>query len=143
MDAMDIKDSWIFMQDWKIKQEIYHRLNTVHSDDLNIVNIVFTEEIVNDAVRHFREQVNQWIYPAKSYFVAICYAHWISEDYNEDFYNLLNDPMLLAGNDPYYKTYSEDPETYDNILSQISLPLPMTGMTTEVRQYYDAEIGGK
>jgi hypothetical protein len=129
------------MQEWKIKQEIYHRLHTDHSDDLNSVDIVITEKIVDDAVKHFYERVDQWVYPAKSYFVAICYAHWISIDFNEDFFQLLRDPLLLAGNDPYFVVYDQDKKTYDQILEKIDFPLPMTGMTPDVRQYYDAEIG--
>lgn len=129
------------MQEWKIKQEIYHRLTQEHSDDLNKVDVVISENIIEDAVKHFYEKVDQWIYPAKSYFVAICYAYWISEDYGDDFYNLLNDPDLLAGNDPYFVTYDSDPETYKSIINQISFPIPMIGMTPDVRQYYDAEIG--
>ena len=73
------------MQEWKIKQEIYHRLNTEHTDDLNKVDIVITTNVKEDALRHFVEYVDEWIYPAKSYAVAYCYAHWISIDYNENF----------------------------------------------------------
>lgn len=127
------------MQEWKIKQEIYHRLNNEYRDDLNNVDIVMSNEY-NDIIRHFNEKVNQWIYPAKSYFVAVCYASWIAEDYNEDLIELLRDPMLLAGNDPYFKTYDEDPETYDKILRDIELPLKMNGMVPDVKEYYDEEI---
>lgn len=128
------------MQEWKIKQEIYHRLNHEYRDDLNNVEIVISNEY-NDIIRHFHEKVNQWIYPAKSYFVAVCYASWIVEDYGEDLIELLKDPMLLAGNDPYFKTYDEDPNTYDKILKDIELPLKMTGMVPDVKEYYDEEIG--
>lgn len=128
------------MQEWKIKQEIYHRLNHEYRDDLNNVEIVTSNEY-NDIIRHFHEKVDQWIYPAKSYFVAVCYASWIAEDYNEDLIELLKDPMLLAGNDPYFKTYDEDPGTYDKILRDIELPLKMTGMVPDVKEYYDEEIG--
>jgi hypothetical protein len=127
------------MQEWKIKQEIYHRLNNEYRDDLNNVDIVISNEY-NNIIRHFHEKVDQWIYPAKSYFVAVCYASWIAEDYNEDLIELLRDPMLLAGNDPYFKTYDEDPETYDKILRDIELPLKMNGMVPDVKEYYDEEI---
>jgi hypothetical protein len=109
------------MKEWKIKQEIYHRLNTIYSDDLNKVDIVISYEY-SDIIKHFYEKVDQWIYPAKSYFVAVCYASWISQDYGENIIDLLKDPMLLAGNDPYFKTYDDDPDTYNKILSQIDLP---------------------
>jgi hypothetical protein len=129
------------MKEWKVKQELYHRLHKDYSDDLNKVDITFSDEIVNNALKHFKEHVKDWIYPAKSYFVAYCYASWISEDYGEDFVELLNDEKLLAGNDPYFKTYKEDPETYNKIFNEISLPVPMTGMVPEVRAYYETECG--
>lgn len=128
------------MKEWKIRQEIYHRLNREYTDDLNRVDIAFRENIVYEALRHFNERVDEWIYPAKSYFVAICYASWIAEDFNEDFYELLNDEMLLAGNDPYFMTYSKDRDTYDAILKDIQLPLAMTGMVPDVRGYYEDEF---
>lgn len=131
------------MQEWRIKQEIYHRLNQEYTDDLNRVDIRITDTVVEDAARHFVESIDEWIYPSKSYFVAVCYAHWISIDYNEDFYELLNNPMLLAGNDPYFVTYNDDKETYDAILEYVEFPLPMTGMVPDVKEYYNAEIGPK
>jgi len=129
--------------EWKIRQEIYHRLNTQHSDDLNKVDIVISDIVAEDALRHFFEYVDEWIYPAKSYTVAFCYAYWISQDYDEDFWSLLNDPMLLAGNDPYYKTYNESPEVYDYLFDNIDWPIEMTGMVPDIKEYYDAEIGPK
>jgi len=130
------------MKLWKIKQEIYHRLNKDYNDDLNKVNIINSQDIVGDAVKHFYENVSEWIYPAKSYFVAICYATWICEDYGEDFYQLLNDPELLYGNDPYFVPYDLDPETYDAILDQVPI-IPTKGMVPDVRKYYEAECGLK
>jgi hypothetical protein len=129
------------MNKWKIKQEIYHRLNQEHTDDLNKVDIVTSKNIKEDALRHFFEHVDEWIYPAKSYFVAYCYAYWISQDYSEDFWELLKDPDLLYGNDPYFKTYNEDPEVYDYLFNMVDWPIPMTGMVPDVKEYYDAEIG--
>lgn len=129
------------MQEWKIKQDIYHRLNKDHKDDLNNVEIVISDNIKIDALKHFFEKVDEWIYPAKSYVVAYCYAYWISVDFNEDFWQLLNDPDLLYGNDPYFKTYDEDPETYDFLFDNIDWPIPMKGMIPDIKEYYDAEIG--
>ena len=129
------------MKDWKVKQYMYHQLNSDYSDDLNKVETVYNEDtVIEDAVKHFYEKVDQWLYPAKSYFVAICYAYWLSEDYGEDFMECLNDKDLLYGNDPYYKTYDESPDIYDSILDQIRL-LPNTGMVPDVREYYELECG--
>ena len=130
------------MKTWRLKQELYHRLNKDYSDDLNQVEIRISEDIIEDAYRHFIEKVDEWIYPAKSYFVAICYASWIAKDFDEDFYELLNDPMLLAGNDPYFVTYENDKEMYDQLISRVKINnIEMTGMVPDVKEYYDAEIG--
>ena len=53
---------------------------------------------------------------------------------------LINDPDLLAGNDPYFVTYKEDPDTYDYILKNVSFPIKMEGMVSDVKRYYDLEI---
>ena len=128
------------MELWKINQNIFHRLNKSYRDDLNVVDIVITENIVDDCVRHFKERIDQWIYPSKSYFVAICYAWWIHEEFGDDFYEVLDDPELLFNNDPYFIPYHDDKSTYDSIIEQIDLPLPNTGMIPDVRQYFEEEI---
>ena len=129
------------MQEWKIKQEIYHRLNLEHSDDLNSVDIRISNTVKEDALRHFYENIQEWIYPSKSYAVAYCYAYWISQDYGENFWDLLNDPLLLAGNDPYFETYDNSPEVYDYLFERVDWPIPMTGMVPDIKEYYNAEIG--
>ncbi len=128
------------MKEWKIAQDVFHRLNRHHEDDLKNVDITFSDETVADAILHFNRKVDHWIYPAKSYFVAICYASWVSEDFGEDFYDVLSDPELLAGNDPYFIPYEKDMETYNRILEAIALPIPMCGMVPDVRKYYEFEF---
>ena len=129
------------MQEWKIRQFVYHSTADSYIDDLNHIEYTYSEDnVVEEAVIHFTQRVEKFLYPAKSYFVAICYAHWIAEQYGGDFYDLLNDPDLLYDNDPYFKTYDQDKQTYDEILSRVQL-LPMTGMVPDVREYYDAECG--
>ncbi len=129
------------MKDWRIVQELYHKLNTEHTDDLNRVDIRFSKDVVCDALLHFTNYVDEWIYPAKSYFVAICYASWIASDFNEDFYEILDDPMLLAGNDPYFVPYSKSKYEYDEILKHIYINnIKMSGMVPDVREYYEQEF---
>lgn len=127
------------MKEWKVRQEVYRRLNESTTDDLNKVDIVWRPEtIVEDALRHWDEEVDEWIYPGKSYFVAICYAYWISEDFEEDFEEVLNDPDLLPG-DPYFLPYSQAEEVYDEILSAVRY-IEDGAMVSEVRNYYDEEM---
>lgn len=128
------------MKDWKVKQTLYHRLNRTHEDDLSKVEIQMTENVVDDAIRYFNEKDVGWIYPSKSYVVAICYAWWIATDFKEDFHDLLNDKDLLYGNDPYFKPYSEDRNTYNKIIDKV-LPLDEDkGMIPDIKKWYSAEF---
>lgn len=132
------------MQEWKIKQKLYHKLNKDYEDDLADVDIEITDDIAFHAIRYFREKDIGWIYPSKSYMVAICFAFWIMEDYDENFYSVLKDPELLPM-DPYFVPYSDDRKTYDEIISVVCNnnkgKLTTGGMVLDVRKYYDAEIG--
>lgn len=76
--------------------------------------------------------------------VALCYAFWIMEDYNENFYDVLNDSELLPLDD-YFVPYREDSNTYNEIIGIVFANnkgvLKMEGMVPDVRKYYDAELG--
>ena len=132
------------MQEWKVKQQLYHKLNRNHPDDLKWVTIEISDDIVNNAIRYFKEKDVGWIYPAKSYMVALCYAFWIMEDYDENFYDVLNDSELLPLDD-YFVPYREDSNTYNEIIGIVFANnkgvLKMEGMVPDVRKYYDAELG--
>lgn len=140
---MDIKDFWIIMQEWKARQNASQLTAQItgkkHRDDLTDVPVLWRpENIVEDALRHFNERVDEWIYPAKSYFVAICYANWIAQEFDEDFLDVLNDPNLLP-DDPYYIPYTLAPGVYDAILEKVVWDEDM-GMIPDVREYFDEEF---
>ena len=130
------------MKEWKIRQEVYHRINQVFDDDLNTKEIVLSDDITNNAVRYFTERDIGWIYPAKSYMVGICYARWISEHFGGDPIEYLDDVDLLYGNDPYFVTYTDNSTIYDQILEAIGGWKFDTaqGMVPDVRQYFDDEF---
>jgi hypothetical protein len=107
------------MNDWKIRQEIFHRLKKEHSDDLSDKQIEISKNVSADAVRYFKETAVGWIYPAKSYMVGICYARWLAQHFGGRPVEYLEDPELLYGNDPYFVQYSTDPGTYHRILHSI------------------------
>jgi hypothetical protein len=107
------------MDDWKVRQEIYHRLNTTHTDDAENFDIVISNDIVDNAIKYFLTKDIGWIWPAKSYMVAICYSKWLTNCFGGTYFDYLEDPDLLYGNDPYFVTYSTDPETYHKILNAI------------------------
>lgn len=131
------------MKEWKVRQQYFDLMNGEnhkYGDDLNEVDIIEVdrEDIVQYAIQHFKEYVDEWIYPSKSYVVAIAYAHWIAEDFNEDFYETLNDEELLL-HDPYFVPYENDKYVYDEILEAVSVD-DMGGMLHDIREYYREEI---
>jgi hypothetical protein len=129
------------MEEWKIRQEIYHRINTEYSDDLKKFNIELTNDIIGDAIRYFYDRNIGWVYPSKSYMVAICYAKWLEYYFGGDVYDYLNDPDLLYGNDPYFVEYSKDPKTYHQILETVTWEFDEnTGLVPDVKEYFLKEF---
>jgi hypothetical protein len=129
------------MEEWKVRQEIYHRLNNVFDDDLNTKNVEITDNVVENALRYFYERDIGWIYPSKSYMVAICYSRWLAEHFGGRPVEYLDDEDLLFGNDPYFCEYSRDPKTYHLILNQIGWDFDETkGMVPDVKEYFIKEF---
>ena len=129
------------MNEWKIRQEIYHRLTTEYDDDLKTKDVIMSENTVDDAIRYFYDRNIGWIYPAKSYMVAICYARWLEHYFGGDAYDYLNDPELLYGNDPYFIEYSRDPKTYHQILETVTWEFDESiGMVPDVKEYFLKEF---
>ena len=127
--------------EWKIRQEIYHRLNIEHSDDLNTKDVEMSDNIIDNAVRYFREQHVGWIYPAKSYMVAICYARWLAREFGSRPIEYLDDPELLYNNDPHFVQYSKNLQAYNYILYQVGWDFDESkGMVPDVYQYFKEEF---
>jgi hypothetical protein len=127
-------------QEWKIRQALYHKLNKNHKDDLKNFDIQISDNIVENAIKYFQLSNMPFIYPSKSYVVAICYAHWLSKDFNENFYDLLNDESLLYNNDPYFKPYIKDKLTYDCILKEVMPINENKGIIQDIKKYYKNEF---
>ena len=128
-------------EDWKIRQEIYHRLTTEYDDDLKTKDVTISENVVDDAIRYFYDKNIGWIYPSKSYKVAICYARWLEHYFGGDAYDYLNDSELLYGNDPYFIEYSRDPKTYHEILETVTWEFDEnSGMVPDVKEYFLKEF---
>lgn len=138
---MDINIYWIgIMKEWKARQGAYHLSTSFFKDDLNKVDIEWRPDtVVEDALRHFKEKVDTWIYPAKSFVVAICYAHWLQKDFGEDFFEVLNDHELLHNNDPYFVPYYKEPLVYDAILARLEFN-ENAGMVPDIYEYYKEEM---
>lgn len=129
------------MQDWKVRQEVYHRLHKEYDDDLKNFEVHISDNVVEDAIRYFTSRDIGWVYPAKSYMVGICYARWLSEEFGGDALEYLDDPDLLYGNDPYFCEYSRDPETYHLILNKMGWDFDdSAGLCPDVKEYFKQEF---
>jgi len=129
------------MKNWKIQQSIYHKLNQLHDDDLSLHDVKLDPEIIKNAILYFKTTELGWVYPAKSYVVGICYAKWLKQYFAENFYQSLNDPDLLFGNDPYFVIYEKDKNTYDEILNNIGFDFDETmGIIPDIKKYFIEEF---
>jgi hypothetical protein len=111
------------MKYYKVQQFLFNRLNQ-HDDLIDDKGIIFlesSEAIITHTIEYFREPVDHLVYPAKSFAVAIIYSFLIEKNFKTSFYESLNDPELLCGNDRFYKTYYERKDVYDAIISSIDL----------------------
>jgi len=58
-----------------------------------------------------------------------------------NFWEYLDDPDLLYGNDPYFVPYSQDKGTYDCIINSVGLGFDQRlGVIPDVRKYYEEEF---
>ena len=129
------------MKNWKIQQSIYHKLNQLHDDDLSLHDVKLDPEIIKNAILYFKTTELGWVYPAKSYVVGICYAKGLKQYFAENFYESLNDPDLLFGNDPYFVVYEKDKNTYDAILNNIGFDFDETmGIIPDIKKYFIEEF---
>jgi hypothetical protein len=129
------------MEEWQIRQKVYHSLNTEHGDDLKTKKITITKNIVEDAIRYFKEKDIGWIYPSKSYMVAICYSRWLSLYFGGEPTYYLNRSDLLFNNDPYFLPFEKDSKTYIKILNEIGWKFDeKSGMVPDVKEYFLKEF---
>lgn len=104
---------------YKQYQRLYNEMVTEHPDAFENMIVEEREEIVENALHYFKEATFPLYYPAKSYSVAVIYATKLNEIYGIDKIEILKDPDLFLGQDPYFVPYDEDPESYDEIMRRL------------------------
>jgi hypothetical protein len=130
---------------WKARQTLYHT-QTKHDDVINApsttVTETSTERIIQDIIDYFSVVDPPLKFPAKSFAVAIIYAKLLNQVFGVPFYDALNDPFLLYGNDYFFTPYAKAPDTYDRALASIpsdftNISLPQVQSTV---QYFKQEF---
>lgn len=100
-------------------QQLYQQVVTEHPDDFSKMEIVHSDELLENAKHYFLQRTFPLIYPAKSMAVAVIYALLLEEVYGIDPVVSLNDPDLFLGQDPYFQTYDKEPLIYDQLLAWV------------------------
>jgi len=103
----------------KLRQQLYHHLNP-NPSDLNIdIALLAVEgaELASGIIDYFVNANHKIVYPAKSYAVALIYAHKLESIFNIPVKVSLNDPELLFNNDPYFIPYSNASNVYNIVLN--------------------------
>lgn len=130
------------MKDWKANQVLYHRLTQEHTDAVENFPTRIDDNIVGAALDYFFNPQEESVYPGKSYAVAIIYARLLRDYFEEDFYEVLNDPEMLYNNDEYFVPYQQDRESYDAILAALGGVdhIPLEGKWVDFTvQYFNHE----
>lgn len=106
-------------KEWKEYQRIYNSIVTDHTDSRYLHKREISDNKVGSALSYVKEKSDIGIYPGKSYIVAIIIATMINKVYGDDFFETLDDPELLYGQDDFFVPYNEDKVTYDSILQEL------------------------
>ncbi len=111
------------MTEYEYRRAVFYALNPGDEFPDNHKNFDITlhpETVVDDAVAYLTEGTRHTRFPGAARAVAIATAQVLSREFGIDFHTALQDPNLMNGNDPYYKTYFEDKVTYDLILQRVN-----------------------
>jgi hypothetical protein len=110
------------MKEYEYRRTVFYQMrgHEKFEDEHANFPIVFNESsVIEDAIIYLQNGTSYLRFPGAARAVAIAAADLVVKRFNENFYAVLEDKNLMHGNDPYFKTYSEDKEVYDAILSQV------------------------
>lgn len=110
------------MKEYQYRRTVFYQMRGHENFEDAHKNFNYTienETVINDAVTYLTDGTSYLRFPGAARAVAIATADFIAREFGEDFFTVLNDPALMNHNDPFFKTYEEDKETYRAILKII------------------------
>lgn len=110
------------MKEYELRRSVFYKLygHLSFEDEHKNFPIIFDESTtVEDAITYLTDGTSFLRFPGAARAVAIAAADFVARSFGEDFYEVLTNAELMHGNDPYFRTYPEDKETYDKILKAI------------------------
>lgn len=129
---------------YKEFQYLYRDLVDLHEDDIDKVESITTENTLEEKLRgaleYFKAKSLPIIYPGKAYGVALVYALNIERDYGIPIRETLSDSDLFMGEDRFFVTYDQDPETYEALIERLKEFEPndvtQMGWAEQTSRYY-------
>jgi hypothetical protein len=114
------------MKEWKLRQQIFHKIFSETNLGDNLDEQVIIEEfdentIVQRALEYPYSSSAVCHYPGKSFAVAIIFSLLLEKNFGDTIYNYLSDPDLFMGEDKYFTPYNENKFIYDLILKDFPL----------------------
>jgi hypothetical protein len=112
------------MKEWQYRQEYFHRTATIDDTDIEnmlIANQFDDQQAIEYIVKYFTDEQPEVVQPYKSMCVAIIYAQLLSKHFDESFYEALDHPFLLFGNDQFFIPYLDRKKVYDAAIEKIPL----------------------
>lgn len=110
------------MKEYEYRRRTFYSLQDEFCflDEHQNFDIIFDEEnVVEDAIKYLQDGSTYLKFPGAARAVAYAAADLIAQEFGENFFEVLNDPNLMHGNDPYFKTYEEDKEVYNEIVQRL------------------------
>lgn len=104
------------MNEWKVYQQMYQQFTQSNSDDASRFKELMDGDIVGRAIEFLTSKPHYTYYPGKQYAVSVVYAYLTSVRYGVDIRELLDDPDLLLSPAYPHVRYSDDSDTYDQII---------------------------
>lgn len=132
------------MMSWRKRQEQYHNTNNISDYDKEYILIDDPVSTFLYTQEYFKTDIPVLIYPAKSYAVAYIYAYLIKHIFRvqETIPDLLSDPLLLYGNDPFFRPYDDETKyIYDHLIESVALDdFLRTAQARATVQYFMKEM---
>lgn len=128
----------------KLRQQIYHQSSIVTDLNIPIPYIKMDDTtLAFHVVDYFYNPSHELCYPAKSYAVAIIYAHLIDRYWRLPMKMGLMDPGLLFFNDKHFVPYHLATDIYDTIFQFLDIEEGIKYNFPQVRatvEYFNAEF---
>ncbi len=113
------------LSDAKFRQSLFLKYGEPEVKNCHRITIRYRQkrdDLIQEILDYFSKPVEELYYPAKSYAVAIIYAHLLEFYFGQNFWQSLSDSELFQRSAPFFLPYSHSKEitrVYDLALTEL------------------------